>query len=70
MARKRKVGLKVRVSGETAYVSATDVRTHFTTVYDRVLKKYPTVVIERKGTPVAVLKRPGEAGGSVIVEEF
>jgi hypothetical protein len=70
MARKKKVGLKVRVSGDTAYVSATDVRLHFTTIYDRVLRKYPTVVVEKKGTPIAVIKRPGEAGDGLAVEVF
>lgn len=70
MARRKKVGLKVRVSGDTAFVNTTDIRTHFTAVYDRVLEKYPTVVIERNGTPVAVLKPPSAARSSLTVEEF
>jgi len=70
MARRKKVGLTVRVSGDVAFVSTTDVRTHFTAVYDRVLKKYATIVVERNGTPVAVIKRPEEADTSIKVEEF
>jgi hypothetical protein len=70
MAARKKVGLKVRVSNETAFVSTTDVRTHFTTIYDRVLRKYPTIVVERNGTPVAVIRRPGDAGAAMQVEEF
>lgn len=70
MARPRKVGLKVRVSDGTAFVSTTDVRTHFTAIYDRVLKKYDTVVVEKNGHPVAVLRRPGKDDGPVRIEEF
>ncbi|MDT8435638.1 MAG: hypothetical protein RRA92_02675 [Gemmatimonadota bacterium] len=70
MARPRKVGLKVRVNDGTAFVSTTDVRSHFTAIYDRVLKKYDTVVVERNGHPVAVIRRPGADEGSVKVEEF
>lgn len=70
MSKKGKVGLKVRVSGDTAFVSTTDVRTKFTAIYDRVLKKYDTIVVEKNGTPVAVIKRPSEAAGSMKVEEF
>lgn len=70
MARKKKVGLKVRVSGDTAFVSTTDIRTNFTAIYDRVLKKYPTVVVERNGTPVAVLKPPSAVESAMSVEEF
>ncbi|MFQ5746827.1 MAG: hypothetical protein ACE5HF_06360 [Gemmatimonadota bacterium] len=70
MARKKKVGLKVRVSGDTAFLSTTAVRTHFTTIYDRVLRKYSTIVVERNGTPVAVIRRPGDVDTAVSVEEF
>ncbi|MFQ5888981.1 MAG: type II toxin-antitoxin system Phd/YefM family antitoxin [Gemmatimonadota bacterium] len=70
MGRRKKVGLKVRVSGDTAFVSTTDIRTNFTAIYDRVLRKYPTIVVERNGQPVAVLKRPSEVEAAVTVEEF
>lgn len=70
MTKKKKVGLKVRVSGDTAFVSTTDVRTNFTAIYDRVLEKYDTIVVEKNGKPVAVIKRPGEAADTIKVEEF
>lgn len=65
-----KSGLEVRVSDGVAYVSTTDVRTSFTAIYSRVLQKYDTVVIEKNGSPIAVLKRPEDAGPEMKVEEF
>jgi hypothetical protein len=65
-----KAGLQVRVSDDVAYVSTTDVRTNFTAIYSKVLQKYDTVVIEKNGSPIAVLKRPEDAGPDMKVEEF
>jgi hypothetical protein len=39
-------------------------------IFNEVLKKYDTVVIEKNGKPVGVLKRPGTAGNVVRPEEF
>lgn len=62
--------LKVRVSGGIAFVTTTDVRKHLTAIYERVLQKYDTVVVEKNGRPVAVLKPPSEAGPEIRVERF
>jgi len=70
MPRKPGNGLQVRVSGNIAFVSTTDVRTNLSKIFNEVLKKYDTVVIEKNGKPVGVLKRPGTAGNVVKLEEF
>lgn len=68
--RKKGGGLKVRVTDNTAFVRTTDVRTQATKVFEQVLKKYPTVIVEKNGKPVAVLKRPDTAQETIRVEEF
>jgi uncharacterized pyridoxamine 5'-phosphate oxidase family protein len=70
MPSKRKNGLQVRVAGNVAFVSTTDVRTNLSKIFNEVLQKYETVVIEKNGKPVGVLKRPGTAGNVVKLEEF
>jgi hypothetical protein len=70
MARNRKNRLRARVSGNTAFVSTTDVRQNFTAIHEKVLGKYDAVVVEKNGRPVAVIKRPSEGEVGVRVEEF
>jgi PHD/YefM family antitoxin component YafN of YafNO toxin-antitoxin module len=62
--------MKVRVAGSTAYISTTDIRQNFTTVYAKILAKYDTVVIEKNGTPIAVLSPPTEKTVGVRTEMF
>lgn len=62
--------MKVRVAGSTAFVSTTDVRMNFTTIYAKILAKYDTVVIEKNGTPIAVLSPPTEKIVGVRTETF
>ncbi len=70
MPRKRSNRLRARVSGKTAFVSTTDVRQNFTAIYQKVLRKYETVVVEKNGVAVAVIKRPSKDDTGVRVEEF
>lgn len=62
--------MQVRVIEGTAFVSTTDARNNFRTVYEEVLERYPEVVIEKRGTPVAVLVRPDEEGEGLKTETF
>jgi PHD/YefM family antitoxin component YafN of YafNO toxin-antitoxin module len=47
-----------------------DARKHLSTIIDDVLEKYPQVVLERRGTPVAVISRPETVDSPVVEEEF
>ncbi len=62
--------LTVRRIGDVAYIRMGDARKHLSTIIDDVLEKYPQVVLERRGTPVAVISRPETVDSPVVEEEF
>lgn len=62
--------MEVRVIAGTAFVSTTEARNNFRKVYEEVLDKYPEVVIEKRGTPVAVMSRPDGEDRDLRTETF
>lgn len=50
--------MKVEMIEGVPHVSSTDVRRDFMIIYEKVLKKYPLVVVERNGRPVCHITRP------------
>jgi len=70
MPRKKKLTVRVDQEQGVAYVTTTDVRMNFHAIYDRVLAKYDTVVVEKNNRPVAVLKRPEDLNTRVVEEEL
>lgn len=47
--------IEVRVIDGTPIVTTTDVRNSLSTILNKMLKKYPSIVIEQKGVPVATI---------------
>jgi prevent-host-death family protein len=47
-----------------------EARKHLSTIVDEVLAKYPRVVIEKRGKPVAVISPPDDVKDVVVTEEF
>ncbi len=60
--------MEYRVIGDVAYVTTTDIRQDFVKIYKQILAKYDTVVIERNGRPVAVLRSPAEIEAHIRTE--
>ena len=57
-----------RVIGDVAYVTTTDIRQDFSKIYKQILAKYDTVVIERNGRPIAVLRPPTDIEATIRTE--
>ena len=62
--------LTARIQGDVAYVKMSEARKHLSTIIEDVLVKYPRVVIEKRGKPVAVISRPDDVKDVVVTEEF
>ncbi len=62
--------LTARIQGDVAYVKMSEARKHLSTIIEDVLAKYPRVVIEKRGKPVAVISRPDDVKDVVVTEEF
>ena len=62
--------LTARIQGDVAYVKMSEARKHLSTIVDEVLAKYPRVVIEKRGKPVAVISPPDDVKDVVVTEEF